>query len=196
MATNGNNYLVGDAGGIVTDDFIDGLAGDDIIEGRKGNDSLFGSEGNDLLRGGDGNDYLDGGADNDTLNGGTGSDTLVGGSGADFLSGCSSENGAGFGEIDTLFGGGGADTFALGSSTVKCYVGLGNSDYARIQGFSVSQDKIQLQGNAGQYMLVSLPSSLPTGAGIVVKGSGDLIGIVEGIAPSTLNLSASYFVYV
>ncbi len=64
-ATEGDDYLVGDAG-------------DNVINGLGGNDTLIGNAGNDTLDGGAGNDFLQGGAGDDVyvFGHGSGSDTI------------------------------------------------------------------------------------------------------------------------
>ena len=179
----GNDIFEGDFG----NDILQGEAGNDLIYGRLGNDRLFGGEGIDELLGGDGNDLFnagagddlaDGEAGNDTvygdsgyddLNGGDGDDQVIGGADNDFLFGGSgndrligvdpyiSELGFGVGEIDTLTGDGGSDTFALGADTQVYYVGGGDSDYAHITDFNLSEDVVELAANPGA---VNVPISV------------------------------------
>lgn len=87
VATNGNDFLVGDGGEGTVNDVINGGAGNDQIRGYEGLDQLTGGTGNDILDGGLGADTLIGGSGADTLDGGGGNDLLIGGLGDDFLEG-------------------------------------------------------------------------------------------------------------
>jgi Ca2+-binding RTX toxin-like protein len=78
---------------------------------------IVGGDAGDTINGNGGNDTLEGGLGNDRLDGGTGNDTLIGGAGS-----------------DTLIGGSGSDVFVLGPS----------SGLDRIEGFSGTQDRIDL----------------------------------------------------
>jgi Ca2+-binding RTX toxin-like protein len=132
MATEGNDELSGDIGGVITNDTIDGLAGDDQISGLAGNDSLIGGEGQDTIDGGTGNDTIDGGVDGDFLYGRDGHDSIDGGAGGDFI-----EGGAGNDTIDggtgdnIIAGGAGNDTIDGGADGDVIFGGdrdaLGNS---------------------------------------------------------------------
>lgn len=74
------------------------------------------------------------------------------------------------------------------------------NDYAVINDFNFKEDNITLLGKAADYLLKSTSGSLPSGTGIYVNKPGnepdELISIVKGASPSSLNLSASYFDYV
>jgi hypothetical protein len=77
--------------------------------------------------------------------------------------------------------------------------GLG--DYAVITDFQFNQDVIQLAGTASDYILQSSPISLGTTAadtGIYLKNSGvdELIGIVQDVSVSSLNLNSNSFTFV
>ncbi|HAG81868.1 MAG TPA: hypothetical protein DCL61_12060, partial [Cyanobacteria bacterium UBA12227] len=110
------------------------------------------------------------------------------------------------GEIDTLTGGDGRDRFWLGTSTALFYdddnsSSSGNSDYALITDFETRQDKIQLRGEAEDYILKTSPISVGSSTkdiGIYFDKSSsqpdELIAIVQDV--SSLNLSSSYFVFV
>ena len=154
----------------------------------RGNDSLYGSGGNDVLLGGDGNDLVNGGIGNDYLNGtnhfsqGTGErDTLVSGSTTD------------------------RDLFVLGEhqngSGRVFYNDRGRSDYAVLQDFDVYDfagdiaDTIQLIGSAASYSISNVRVDGISGAGISFVN--DLIGIIQGVRASQLNLANSnQFTYV
>jgi Ca2+-binding RTX toxin-like protein len=137
--------------GYYGDDTIFGGTGDDTIFGGSngvyslsfyesdGNDFINGGAGKDILNGESGNDFLNGDIGNDTLDGGSGNDILVGGAGNDRLIGGTGN--------DTLTGGTGSDRFSLTNSSIDGDV---------ITDFKVSEnDKIELVGNATQYILVT-----------------------------------------
>ncbi|GAB4380946.1 MAG: hypothetical protein Kow00121_38300 [Elainellaceae cyanobacterium] len=190
-----------------------GNDGNDILHGSTSFDSLFGGQGDDFLSGHAGNDFLVGDefsqAGNDVLNGGAGNDILMGeggndlmfaGSGTDRLIGASS---AGFGvrEIDTLVGGAGTDTFVLGDGVKDFYNDSNNSnrglgDYALIQGFNAAEDKIELTGSAGRFVLGSSPISGIQGTAIYLRtgNTNELISVVQNV--SNLNLNSSTFTYL
>ena len=107
VATDGNDFLVGD-GGTGIGDGGEGSV-DNVIDGGAGNDQIRGYEGFDQLTGGTGDDILDGGLGNDTLDGGDGVDHLIGGDGGDLLIGGSG--------ADILEGEGGADVFRYFDTT-------------------------------------------------------------------------------
>jgi RHS repeat-associated protein len=69
-------------------------------------------------------------------------------------------------------------------------------DYARIVGFSTSEDIIQLTGPKSNYVLGTSPIQGVTGTAIFINKPGsepdELIGIIEGV--TGLNLNASYFI--
>lgn len=190
------------------DDLYAGTDLADWFNTGSGNDELYGFAGNDTLFGGNGDDSIGAGVGNDLVEGGQGNDILTGienrQAGGDLV--------PGLGELDTLTGGAGQDQFILGyifpARTPYPYVfyddgkttSAGTADYAVIKDFDSSLDSIQLLGTAADYVLRSSSGSLPAGTGIYVdKPSGEpdeLIGIIQGVAPSSLNLSASYFSYV
>jgi Ca2+-binding RTX toxin-like protein len=92
------------------------------------------------------NDKIVGNAGDNKLTGGKGNDTLTGGNGKDLLNG-TNNTARGVGEVDTLTGGGGADTFVLGDNNGSFYLGNGKNDYALINDFDFTQDRIRLGGN-------------------------------------------------
>lgn len=138
----------------------------------------------------------------DAINSGLGSDYIFGDAGNDTLKGY----GGGY-EVDALSGGAGADKFILGDSTSVFYTypGLasGNYDYGVIVDFKASEgDKIQLKGNAGNYLLgIDTDGGFGTIAAETLiyqntgnTGSGNLVGIIQDV--SNLSLTGSYFTYV
>lgn len=152
-----------------------------------------------------------GGAQDDQIFGGVGNDKINGGRGLDTLTGVDPSQGLGVGEIDTLRGGMNSDRFVLGDANGAYYndgdsSNLGFSDYALLRDFLISEDTIQLSGNASQYSVVnaqtyfqgSLPDSLLyNSAAILFKnasGSDELIAIVQGY--TSLDLAQSYFNFV
>jgi Ca2+-binding RTX toxin-like protein len=182
------------------------LSGTDVqqvnFRGNQGSDFLNATTTNVkiLADGGVGNDTLIGGRNNDTLIGGEGGDLLEGGGGNDVLIG-GSLNIATTGFIDTLTGGNGSDQYILANANAVFYndgnnATAGLNDYALIQGFNTSQDKIQLEGAANKYVLGSSPINGINGTGIYLDtGANDeLIAVVAGV--TNLNLTAGYFNYV
>ncbi|MEG4497847.1 VWD domain-containing protein [Microcoleus sp. F10-C6] len=194
---NPNNGLQG----TVQDDIINGTQEDDTISGRQGNDKIFGNSGQDVLSGNLNDDYLDGEKGQDILIGGDGNDSLFGGLGNDVLKG---DNGndiltgvdinainPGIEEIDTLTGGSGSDIFVLEDVNNTYYDNL-DSDYALITDFNASEDSIQLQGTADDYLLVPFSQVNQTDTAIYRKAAqNELIGILQG--GSNLSLSSNYF---
>ncbi|AVH71872.1 hypothetical protein [Nostoc sp. 'Lobaria pulmonaria (5183) cyanobiont'] len=90
----------------------------------------------------------------------------------------------GVGEVDTLIATKGSkNEFLLGSfitianpKAEPFYVGKGDADYARIQNFTKSQDRISLAGQPQQYKFETVKGNFR-----ILTASGDLIAIVEGI---------------
>ncbi|MBW4448219.1 MAG: calcium-binding protein [Spirirestis rafaelensis WJT71-NPBG6] len=162
--------------------------------------SILGTPNRDTLVGTAGNDTIFGFAGNDKLTGGAGSDLLIGDEGNDTLDGTNPTSAnPGRGETDSLLGGLGGDTFILGSGG-KVYYNDGNDtskgtlDYALIKDFNRSQgDKIQLVGNASQYVLGDSPVQINNPApeiGIYFKtgNSLELIGVVgDGVGSLDFN---------
>ncbi|MDF0552331.1 hypothetical protein [Kamptonema sp. UHCC 0994] len=198
---NPNNGLEG----TVQDDIINGAQEDDTISGRQGNDKIFGNVGQDVLSGNLNDDYLDaekgqdiliGGDGNDSLFGGLGNDVLKGDNGNDILTGVDiNAINPGIEEIDTLTGGGGSDIFVLGDVN-NTYYDNGDTDYALITDFNASEDSIQLNGKADDYLLVPFSQANQTGTAIYRKASAqnELISILQG--GSNLSLSGNYFSFV
>lgn len=205
LAKANNNVLTGTP----NNDILQGGNGDNLIQGKNGNDVLLGTLGNDSLYGGNGDDFLSGGQGNDQLFGDSGNDTLYGTS---ISVNDSGTQGAGKGEIDTLTGGKGKDTFVLGGKIISIrddidYSPLfqnefvfyddgntstpGTQDYALIKDFENNQDIIELLGSSSDYSLGASPQGLPSGTGIFLNDGAtpELIGIVENISPSDLNLN-------
>lgn len=116
-------------------------------------------------------------------------------------------------KLTLLLGGSGKDNFILGEAIknsryttfeTRYYddrdtTTAGTTDYALIKDFDSSQDVIQLLGTAADYNLGS-SSGVQTGIGIYFNnsesGPNELIAILEGASPSSLNLTESYFSYV
>ena len=170
-------------------DLLYGYGGHDTLKGGDNHDKLFGGEGNDKLFGQNGNDSLYGGAGADNLDGGQGNDFLKGGGGT-----------IGVGELDTLTGGHGADTFSLVDE-------FGNPAYATddINGFALITDfnmghgdKIQLDGFASHYQLVSVfwgqsfGSATMQDTAIVYIGAEqdkfDVVGVLQDVSLSNASL--------
>lgn len=183
---------------------------DNVIVGAASNDTIYGYAGNDVVDAAGGNDYVDGGIGNDLLFGGMGNDTVVGGAGFDTLSGVS-RSGANpsLGEQDRLIGGNGNDDFLLGDSVNIYYTDnnpatSGLLDFAIISDFIVGIDRIQLNGLSTNYAIGTATGGGFTGAGIFRDDDGtaglsandELIGILSGISPASLNLNSSTFAYV
>ncbi|WP_448573437.1 CARDB domain-containing protein [Trichothermofontia sp.] len=197
---NGSDKLFGNQG----DDRLYGGDGDDTVYGGKDNDFINGERGHDFLRGDLGDDTVRGGDGDDTLYGGKGNDWLLGDKGDDYLSGDLGDDvldGIGrdrdsVGEIDTLIGGEGSNLFVLGTTHTIYYddrsPGAGYGDYALIEDFNASQDRLQLKGGVN-YLLNFSPNGLPGGTGIYVDdGSSpgvwdtedELIAVLKDIAPN------------
>lgn len=215
----GDDSLWGGSG----DDKLKGGSGVDFLDGGYGNDTVSGGRGNDTLYGFSGDDILFGNEDNDSLIGGYGSDVLDGGEGNDVINGAGagayvgSSVSRGSNEIDVLTGGAGADTFMLegGSGrdgTGAFYRFAGNNDYALITDFNPLEDTIVLKtiDTSGPsftqtqvtYSLGAAPSELLLqGTGIYAEfsnnpGTQELIAILHGTTPDSINIGGSYFNYV
>ncbi len=201
---SGNNTIRGTSG----NDWLFGFGGNDRLYGYNGHDSLYGGDGRDSLYGGNGRDYLSGGNGGDRLYGGKGNDRLNGGSGNDILIGVDWNNGQGIGEKDILTGGSGNDQFYLGKHDRNYYMSFSLAnvhDYALITDFQLGQDQIKVAGTAytsytkEDYLLGSSSFTGRSGTAIYARtssevGSWDLIGVVQGVSPSDLQIDeGSYF---
>ena len=116
---------------------IDGLPGSQLSFEVVNFSNVVGTNNNDTIKGNN---------TGSTLTGGKGNDILTGGNGNDILNGTNS-TARGVGEVDKLIGGGGSDTFVLGDNNGAFYLGKGNNDYASIEDFDFTKDRIQLGGN-------------------------------------------------
>jgi Ca2+-binding RTX toxin-like protein len=174
---------------------------DDTLVGSANRDfAMRGGAGNDTISGNGEDDYLLGDDGNDTINGGDGSDNLFGGNGNDTLNGANSNSlNPGTGERDNLTGGAGVDRFILGDAANIYYddrnvTTAGTNDHATITDFNPSEDKVQLQGVASNYLLVVSG----TNTNLYVDKAGtepdELIGIFQNV--TGLSLTSSAFEYV
>ncbi|MCU0533227.1 MAG: hypothetical protein MUD14_04935 [Hydrococcus sp. Prado102] len=208
----GNDRVLGSAG----NDRILGEDGDDVLDGDIGDDIINAANGNDFLNGADDRDNLFGGTGKDTILGGSGLDLLVGASGNDLLDGGDGDDvlvavdpfdpvfGFGKEEVDVLTGGKGSDTFILGDRNTVFYRGGGlePSDLATIADFNPNEDFIELANiEDGKYVLsagsTSVDGALSTNLLFESSdGSQDLIANLQGVEVNSLDLSASYFVFV
>jgi Ca2+-binding RTX toxin-like protein len=167
---NGSDSLNGGAGG----DSLNGDAGDDTLSGQAGFDTLNGGIGGDNLNGDVGNDSVIGGAGNDSLSGGNDNDILIG------VDPFNAELGFGAGEVDTLTGGEQSDRFVLAQDNEVLYDDLGNSDFALITDFNLSQDVIQILEDSEESGTVSESGEagqLITNAQVIPEGSATLDSI-------------------
>jgi Ca2+-binding RTX toxin-like protein len=192
----GNDTLLAGSG----NDTLYGYDGNDNLEGNNGDDDLYGDDGNDTLLGGSGNDYLDGGLGSNYLSGGSGDDYLFGGNYNDILIGVEAINlNPGANEIDYLKGYSGIDRFILGDSNNIYYDDrntstIGTTDYALIVDFNPTEDKIQLQGLASNYLLQVVGANTNLYIDKVGSEPDELIGVLQGV--TGLNLTSNAFQYV
>ncbi len=167
---------------------------------NQANNNPLNGTGNDALSADAGNDPLSNQTGDDPLIGSTGNDNLVGSDGSDSLIAVNAATNAGIGEIDILNGGAGADRFVIGDASKVFYddgviSSSGQSDHAAIADFNKLEDQIVLHGSASSYQL----GELATGTGLYYAAgqtTNELIGIVQGVSPTQLNLTESYFTYV
>ena len=127
-----------------------------------------------------------------------GNDVITGTNAGELLSGVPLASLArGRGSVDRLTGGGGADIFKLADASGSYYLGQGNNDLAVITDFTAG-DKIQLHGNASNYVLVSGRYDGIKGIRIDSLGTPtDPVGFVVGATLASLNLTnPNQFLYV
>ncbi|MEM9128179.1 MAG: cadherin-like domain-containing protein, partial [Pseudomonadota bacterium] len=129
----------------------------------------------------------------DIVNGGDGADLLVAVDSTDVLPGA--------GEVDVFAGYAGADTYVFGDNSKVYYDdGIANSagetDYAFVWDFDVSEDTIQLHGSAADYSLTLNAGGLPSGMAIYkIDGTtNELIAILNGV--DNLSLDGGNFSFV
>lgn len=221
VGINENDRIFGLSG----NDYVTGGLGNDIVFGDFGDDTLRGNLGNDVLLGGStGSDILFGGAGIDSLVGGQGIagedgiDILTGGAGADtfifsnvinisrdgqgnsvnlILSTLTSSTSSTSSSININ----GNSVSLSGATSMPTHMFSGNNDYAIIADFNPLEDVIQLAppNNSLTYSLGASPSGLIAGTGIFATNSGntpDLIAILQGISPESLNFTQPYFRFV
>lgn len=208
--------------GRLGNDSVTGGLGNDILRGDEGDDTLRGNLGSDVLWGGStGSDILFGGAGNDTLIGAQG---IVGGDGIDILTGGAGADTFIFSNVINLNSSDGTvsmmsissiptdtNNVSITNSNINGNVSItgaiptygfsGNNDYAIIADFNPLEDVIQLAppNNSLTYSLGASPSGLIAGTGIFATNSGntpDLIAILQGISPESLNFTQPYFRFV
>lgn len=190
----GNDTMRGGAGVDVADFAAAGVnISIDLNTGRaegEGTDLIFGIEN---ILAGDGRDTLLGNAAGNDLDGGAGTDNLNGGGGNDTLAGCFFGANGGRAEIDTLTGGVGLDVFQLGWASGRFYDDgntrtAGRNDYVLITDFTVGQDRLQLDGAAGNYYLGASGVSGVSGIGLYAEqgATDELIAIIRSASSTTL----------
>lgn len=169
FAESGNDVVSGEAGNDVINgnlgrDLIRGGAGNDQIDGGDGIDTIYGDAGNDIVSGGAGNDVLYGDAGNDRLEGGAGSDVIYGGIGT-----------------DVLVGGTGQDFFVLAPR----WGGANQNTADQILDFQNNLDFIRLAGGLRFQSLIigAGTGALSTSTVIRVRGSGEYLAVLRGVAP-------------
>ncbi|MFW9264016.1 pre-peptidase C-terminal domain-containing protein, partial [Nostoc sp. CALU 546] len=169
-----------------------GNTSNNTLNGRAGNDTLDGNVGNDILNGEDGNDSLQGGPGNDLLNGGSGDDILIGTFPGSLLP-------PGLGETDTLTGGTGVDRFILGDAINIFYddnntTNAGFGDFATINDFDSSQDRIELKGALKDYRLQVVGSNTRIFVDKPIAETDEIIGIALG--RNNLRLDSDDFLFL
>lgn len=104
----------------------------------------------------------------------------------------------GVNEVDVLRGGSGQDTFVLGTiyssrmgpSAQRFYIGGGDADYAILENFEPGEDRIQLVGQASDYLISNSEGNsqiyLDNNSFFESLSSPDLVAIVPGVT-SPLN---------
>jgi Ca2+-binding RTX toxin-like protein len=111
--------------------------------------NAIGTSSNDTIVGNSDRNQIDGNDGNDSMTGGSGDDLMHGGNGNDIING-TDRMARGVGEVDSLTGGGGANTFILGDKQGAFYLGNGRNDYAVINGYDLTKDRIQLSSVKGK----------------------------------------------
>ncbi|MGD1866783.1 MAG: M10 family metallopeptidase [Phormidesmis sp.] len=202
---NGGTYDLSRQTANLADTYTDKIRNIENITTGDGADIVIGSAKDNRISTGKGNDDITGGGGDDYLVGGGGDDTLRGGAGNDYLNGANSAS-KGRGDQDILISGDrqDRDTFVLGEEGRVFYASRGDSDYAIVQDFAIDErqdlsDVIQLAGSAADYFLqtVSLGSTLGNIEGLGIYAADDLIGIVQNLSSSSLDLNnTSQFAYV
>jgi RTX calcium-binding nonapeptide repeat (4 copies)/FG-GAP-like repeat len=202
IAGSGNNDYF-DLSKVVQGVTLSGNGGNDTIIGGAGNDRIYGDikivdVSSPVSRATE--DNIVGVTFDDLLYGGAGNDTLFGYAGNDILNGVNPNNiNPGINEVDNLNGETGSDRFILGDSANIYYddqniTTTGNTDYALIIDFTPTEDKLQLQGTASNYLL----QVVGTNTNLYLNKPGsepdELIGVLQGV--TGLNLTSSAFKYV
>ncbi|MEM6906106.1 MAG: hypothetical protein AAF568_09450, partial [Pseudomonadota bacterium] len=153
-------------GPFFTGDSIAGDLGDDTIFGGGGNDTLVGGLGRDELFGGDGNDLLIAGVG--SAEGGTDPGNLI-------LTG------------EVMVGGAGADRFILGDETGTFYGQVtgqaADTNFAFLQDFDRSEDRLQLAGTADDYVVVL--NDIDVGMFVALASTGERVFRTQGFALAT-----------
>lgn len=167
-----------------------------------GSGKVKGTPEDDILIGSDDSDRLVGRAGDDTLIGVKASVSMITNNGVSTVTIISNSD-PGQGERDRLTGGAGLDKFILGDST-NIYYDDGNSltsgkkDFAVLRDFNPSEDKIQLNGSANDYVLKEVSGHtrifLDDDGVSGFSTQDELIGIVRN--NTNLNLNSSSFEYV
>ncbi|MEM6904981.1 MAG: hypothetical protein AAF568_03735, partial [Pseudomonadota bacterium] len=147
-------------------------------------DSIAGDLGDDTIFGGGGNDTLVGGLGRDELFGGDGNDLLIAGVG-------SAEGGTDPGNLlltgEVMVGGAGADRFILGDETGTFYGQVTGSaadtNFAFLQDFDRSEDRLQLAGTADDYVVVL--NDIDVGMFVALASTGERVFRTQGFALAT-----------
>ena len=191
--------------GITPADFADGLLTGSGMVGADGRFSLIRTASSDAIADSDENflvTFYSDAAHTTTLatstnvqikepNVGTptdGADVIIGTGAAETISGVPNGSTAfGSNSIDKLIGGGGNDLFVLGSSSHRFYDSDGSKGLAIITDFTIGQDRIQLKGAIGDYMLSSGRYNAISGTFVSVASNGDPLGFLQGLRPTGVN---------
>ena len=159
------------------------------LTGNSTDDRLVGDAGADTITGGDGDDTLRGGAGADVIVGGAGNDSIFGDAGDDILTGAG-DGDIGLNTEDILNGGKGGDIFVLGTSTDIFYNGNGANDFARIEDFTLGEDRLQVKGSSEDYTATNQAG----GAVLLLASTNEEIAFLENIQAG--NLTANDLVLV